>query len=492
MNTSQADIKLEALAALAKLGGQLTTEEDVVFQGKTFVVPETVSDLYEAAAILTNKADSEEEPTTFTRTFTYRPWDGAAALDRAIKRAFGFSIAKPGPWGSPPRMVSIPVGVGVKADVPQGNLALPGLKDTIATTSATRHPELGIVFQLHVTGPRKYRFIVEGLFNLVEEELALRSIYRGHPVDGADMPNFIDVSLVNPDDVVYTQEVMQQLEANVWSPIRHAEALEKLGQPGKRSVLFEGPYGTGKTLAAYLTAKVAEENGWTFIICRPGVDDLQQTLQTARMYQPSVVFFEDVDTVGNAEVMGDDAVTRILDTFDGLQTKGLKMLLVLTTNHVDRIHKGMIRPGRLDAIIHVGAMDRPGVERLVRRTVGANLADEIDFDAVFEAYDGFMPAFVKEAIDRTVRYSVARNDGLLGMVDTSDLVLAAQGLRRQLDLMNNASDARHTPTIDGTIKGLVQSTLQGSGIFRGDSSPDNGDEAWATIHVEVPDPASQN
>jgi transitional endoplasmic reticulum ATPase len=38
----------------------------------------------------------------------------------------------------------------------------------------------------------------------------------------------------------------------------------------------------------------------------------------------------------------------------------------MTTNHKDEIHKGMLRPGRLDAIIEIGAMDRPGVEKLAR------------------------------------------------------------------------------------------------------------------------------
>lgn len=459
---SQADIKASALRELARLGGEHVTEDDVLFEGTKFVLPATCRDIHEAVEILDKRAQDEEQITSMSRTFKYRPWDGAAAVARAMRTAFGFSIGKPirSFFGTnPPQLVAVPDSATSTIEVPWGALEIPGLKNATVYLGQNHDPELGLVFSMNVECPRKYRHHIKGLFNLVEQELTERSIYRGHAIDGATMPNFLDLSAVDPDDVVYTQDVMAQLEANVWSPIRHAEQLEAIGQPGKRSVLFEGPYGTGKTLGAYLTAKVAEENGWTFILCRPGRDDLMETLQTARMYQPSVVFFEDLDTVSSQATSETDHVSRILDNFDGLQTKGLKMLLVLTTNHVERIHKGMIRPGRLDAVINIAEMDRPGVERLVKRVVGPSLSDGIDFDAVFEAYQGFMPAFVREAIDRAVRYSVAHNDGKLGFIETRDLVEAARGLRRQLELMNGASDEPPANSVDAAFTRLVTKSV---------------------------------
>jgi SpoVK/Ycf46/Vps4 family AAA+-type ATPase len=64
--------------------------------------------------------------------------------------------------------------------------------------------------------------------------------------------------------------------------------------PLKRGVLLEGPYGTGKTLTAFVTAKKCVENGWTFIML-DRVAALKEALTFARMYAPAVVFAEDID-----------------------------------------------------------------------------------------------------------------------------------------------------------------------------------------------------
>lgn len=434
----------QALELLRTLGDQATGEEDIVFEGKRLVLPATMRDIQEGIDFLEKRRDDEEQVYGFQRTYRYRPYDGAHAVDLALRKAFGQSAGKTiftmfGPIR--PTFIDVEISPGKMVQVPWNAMTIPGLDGVEIYIDETRDRQLGPLFFLHGEGPRKFRTEIEGFFNLVEDILKTESIYRGKAVDGQTIPHFLDLSGVNPESVVYTQDVLAQLDANVWSPIRHAETLAQLKLPGKRAVLFEGPYGTGKTLAAYLTAKTAVENGWTFFMVRPGRDDLGEVLQTAKMYQPSVVFFEDLDTVATAAAGDRDHMSEVLDLFDGIESKGLRMLLVLTTNNVKDLHPGMMRPGRLDAVISVGALDRPGVERLARYILGDALAGDVDFDLVFAANEGYMPAFVAEGLHRAIRYAVARSGGEVeaSSITTEDLVLAAGGLRAQFDLMTGAN-----------------------------------------------------
>jgi transitional endoplasmic reticulum ATPase len=186
-------------------------------------------------------------------------------------------------------------------------------------------------------------------------------------------------------------------------------------------------------------------------------------MSTARLYQPSCVFFEDVDSLAAGDVpeavasSKSDSVSKLLDLFDGINAKGTEIMAVLTTNHAERIHKGMVRPGRLDAVIHIGAPDSDGVRRFIETSVASHLlADDIDFDQVGKAMDGFFPAFITESIDRAKRYNISHNGGVPSLLSTEDFVEAAEGLKPQLQLM---SDAPETPPIE-SLDAAFQRTVE--------------------------------
>jgi transitional endoplasmic reticulum ATPase len=444
----------DALEQLARVGGKLTAEEDILFQGTKLVLPETM-ELREAIRFLNEKMEEDQRTMTFDRVFKYRPWDGAHATMAVLKRTFGAVTqrATRSFFGDvPPALKTINVGPDETAQVPWGRMGIVHLPGLDVYLDSVEDEEFGIVFHVMAQGPRKYRHHVEGIFSLIEKELASNSIYRGKAFDGQKMPQFLDLSGVDGDKVIYSDLTMEQLDANIWSVLRWPDVLEELGMPLKRAVLLEGPYGTGKTLAAYLTAKIAVENGWSFLLCRPGQDNLMEVMSTARLYQPAVVFFEDVDAIAG----GENNIPRLLDIFDGIKAKGTRIMCVLTTNHVERIHKGMVRPGRLDAVIHIGALDASGLRRLVEAVVPYDLLDvAIDWEAVCGAMEGFLPAFARESIDRAIRYNVARNQGKATELATADFVAAALGLRPQLELMQGAKDTQDKNALDDALSKVI-------------------------------------
>lgn len=454
----------EILRNLAELGGKLHDDDDITYAGDRLIIPTSMT-LQRAVQFLQRKEIEMETETDFTKVFNYRPWDGAYCMWNAFKRTFG-AVAHKGTMGffgpNPPQMIDIPTDVGKSEQIPWGNFVLPLLPDVEFATFNSNHPELGPLFGITATGPKKHAAEIQGIFKIVEDELEVNSMYRGKAFDGQTMPEFIDLSGISPEDVVYSEDVMRQLEVNIWAQLRHTEQFEEEGIPLKRAVLVHGPYGTGKTLAAVLTGQEATANGWTFIKGRPGRDDLGFVMQTARLYQPAVVFYEDVDQIADTEVTSESGISRLLDDFDGIDAKGTRILCVLTTNHPDRLHKGMARPGRLDAMIRIADLDRQGMEKLVKARCGDKLAEEIDWEAVYTAADQYMPAFVTEFADRAIRYAMARNggDGKSVTISTDDLVASANGLRPQFELMTGAKDRRERPKLEEALGTLVQNVVR--------------------------------
>lgn len=452
------DQRLALLAQLATVGGRQTAEEDVIFSGTKLVLPESM-DMVAAITFLLEKLAEDEKKIGYARTFNYRAWDGARATMTALRKAFGAVSQRgvPGFFGEkPPQLITIPVSPTETEQVPWGGLGvihLPGLTMYLQTDHSE---EYGNVFRITAEGPRKFRHEVEGIFRLIEEELRTNSLYRGRAFDGQETPAFLDLGGIDPAKIIYSDHVETELEAHVWSLLRYSEQMQEVGESLKRAVLLEGPYGSGKTMAAFLTAQIAVQNGWTFILCRPGRDDLFDVMATARLYEPAVVFLEDLDGAQQ-----DDNVRELLDIFDGIKSKNTRIVCVLTTNHVTEIHRGMMRPGRLDAVIHVGGLDAAGVRRLVEATVPSQfMSTAIDWKAVTDSMEGYLPAFLREAVGRAKRYNMARNGGVLTLLDTADFVAAADGLRDQLALMEGAKDSLSRDTLTSSLKSLVSDVVQ--------------------------------
>jgi hypothetical protein len=446
--------KAAVMAVLAHLGGGLVSEDALVFKGTSFVLPEQYRDrIPEAVAYLAGWQEQQETKTDMKRTFQYRPYDVAHAVQASLKTLFGTTgtgQAIQTLFGEiPPEFVTVATGVGQTLQVPWGRVKFDMVRGHI-DIGATRSPH-GIVGEVVVHAPRKYRSVVEGFFTAIEEELKTGSIYRGKALinGGWDDVQFLDLSKVKREDVVYGDSVMRDLEANLWIPIQHTEELRVLGQPIKRAVLLEGPYGTGKSLAGYLTAQVAVANDWTFIFVKPG-DDLNDAMQTAKLYAPAVVFFEDIDVLQSNDP---EAVSKLLDSFDGISGKGQEVIAVLTTNNKEKIHKGMLRPGRLDALIHIAELDRGGVEKLIRASVPKDyLSEDIDYADIFLSCKGYLPAFVREVATRAFRYAMVRGGAKFGKLTTEDFVSSAEGLREHFDLMTGAHEVKAPESLTSALE----------------------------------------
>lgn len=459
-----AEALLNMVAGQLTGGPQITEGEGLEFHADPAVhkilVPQGWS--YDRVRKAVDRAEKEmETKTRWQKIFKYRPDDGAYALIKVLEKRYGGSVGEStmtffGP--EPPVLEDVDIAYGVTAQVPRGDLSLPALPGLTLTSTATIDREMGMVFALVAEGPRKYKGEVDLIFRDIERTLNSESIYRGAAIQGAKKLSFIDISGFRAEEIVFSAKATDLLDATLWGPLRNWRELKAEGVPLKRAVILHGPFGTGKTSAGLITAQVAKEAGWTYIAARAGRDSVEDALRTARLYQPAVVFVEDFDNEGPD---GDDSagMSRLLEAFDGATAKGSKVMVVVTTNHVERIPRGMLRPGRFDSMVEISHLDADGIERLVKAVVSADRRTaDIDWAQVTEAMAGFYPAFVREAVDRARIVAITRH-GRNFALDTRDLVTAALSLQEQLKYLEEAGEGNPRPTVDMALRSMVRDAI---------------------------------
>jgi len=422
-------------------------------RGEKIILPENMS-FKEGIKWLMRRQDEDEQEVGINEQFDAHPLEGALALAKSLMEKFGFSslVPTPGFFGStPPTLVSLEIGLNADGavetvQVPWGRMKIPGIEGYLDTEMSLKDGRP--VFVLGGVVRQKHKHIVKEIANLIRRFLREESIYRGkafradfpslsddpQPQLADFCPKFIDTSRINDKELVFADSVNRQITTSIFTPIEHTQACRQYKIPLKRGILLEGPYGVGKTLTAYVTAKKCVENGWTFIYLN-SVSDLEQAIHFAKAYQPAVIFAEDLDQVLNGNDR-DDKVNGILNTIDGVETKSAEIVVVLTTNNISNITQAMLRPGRLDAVISVRPPDAKAVANLIRLYARGLIADGQDLAAAGEVLKGKIPAVIREVVERSKLAAIGRLTGDEPLkLHTVDLVTAAEGMLNHLQLL---------------------------------------------------------
>lgn len=447
-------------------------------EGSKIVLPDDPAEMSynEAIDVLKLKIEEESTEVRIYEVIKSFPFDGAIAFTKALQRKYGWAtpVPTPGFFGpQPPTAVSVEVGPKQTTQIFWGDFKIPGINGVLSTGI---HKEDGkLYFKMGGTVLKRHEKEVQEIARMTREIVANESVYRGKAIrlrtdedghmDWKQAPQFMDLSTINPGELIFSEEVNTQIQTNLFTPIEHTEKCRKYGIPLKRGVLLEGPYGTGKTLTAFVAADKCQANGWTFILL-DRVSGLGDALQVARLYGPAVVFAEDIDRA----ISGDERTVEIddiLNTIDGIESKGSEIITVLTSNHVENINKAMLRPGRLDAVIRVNPPDARAVEKLIRIYARDTLAPKADLKSAAKELAGCIPAVVREAVERAKLYAISRKPESETVVITGeDLVHASRGMKAHLDLLNpKVVEQTMEQRFTDSFKEVMQEGIKGNGLY---------------------------
>jgi len=463
------DANLAAQAQAAAKKGDVP----ILHKGKAITLPAepTPMDIPTSIDVLKRRYKEDSRIEEVAETVDAFPWDGAVAFHKALKAVYGWVGGKTleSMWGSkPPKHISLEIGHDETIQVPWGAVEIPGMEGYLNTSAG--EIEGRAVFQITGEVAKRHLPEVQRIAALTREIVKTDSIYKGKAVrfrvDGNKLnmdepPRFLNLSSVKHTELVFTEDLTEHLGTNLFALIEHTEICRKLGIPLKRGVLLEGKYGTGKTQTAFVTADRAVNNGWTFIMLE-SVSALADALAFARAYQPCVVFAEDIDRVVSGEHRSTD-IDSVLNTIDGIESKGTEVLTVLTTNHIETINPAMLRPGRLDAVISVTPPDAATAEKLIRVYAKGLVTKDEDLTSAGEELDGQIPAMIREVVERSKLYAINREGSESFTLLASDLIAASRQMRAHMDLLKG-KEKETVPDVAALITDSVVSALKSNGM----------------------------
>jgi len=157
----------------------------------------------------------------------------------------------------------------------------------------------------------------------------------------------------DPASVILSEGVAERIMDDVGEFLESAHWYCDMGIPHRRGYLFHGPPGCGKTtMAQAIGARFRMD---IFMVNLGGkIDDTQLATSLLTVRPGSIILLEDVDAVFHERVATDQAssfvtFSGLLNALDGVASfQG--SVVVMTTNHPDRLDPALIRPGRVDVI----------------------------------------------------------------------------------------------------------------------------------------------
>lgn len=409
-----------------------TIRTTVEFSKETakIIIPDGMSKK-EAAKDLMNQWENEEQTQAFNTTLEGWEWkDALRAFRNVMEEKFGWIKGKE-TWYSTPTEIDIIVdyrnGTPLTEKAFYGQVNFPAWENCQGGVSVNKTGEVTI----SITAKRKFSRQITQFFKEIRQYLSNNSIYRGKACIVTKNPISEGVDLQLTELKKNPKIFLNEKEQNVIDNFIMAQ----LDDTGKRTFLFTGDYGNGKTEEAIAIGVEAVRKGITFFYVKDSVM-FDKVLAFARNYEPALIFLEDVDeiTSGNDR---DARMNQILNTLDGVQTKGRNITTIFTTNHENRINTALRRPGRIDLIVKFENPEKDTVEKIFRSYFDELPGSEtLDYEHIKQHAPNVQGAVIAEIAKRAVKLAQKR-----GHITTDMVVASIASMDYQIKFMREDLEA---------------------------------------------------
>jgi cell division protease FtsH len=236
-----------------------------------------------------------------------------------------------------------------------------------------------------------------------------------------DMPKTTFADVAGADEAV---EELYEIKDFLQNPGRY----QALGAKIPKGVLLYGPPGTGKTLLARAVAGEAGVPFYTIsgsdfveMFVGVGASRVRDLFEQAKQNSPCIIFVDEIDAVGRQRGAGlggghderEQTLNQLLVEMDGFDARG-GIILIAATNRPDILDPALLRPGRFDRQIPVGAPDLAGRRAILAvHSKGKPFATDVDFDGLAKRTVGMSGADLANVINEAALLTARENGSLI-------------------------------------------------------------------------------
>lgn len=178
--------------------------------------------------------------------------------------------------------------------------------------------------------------------------------------------------------VVLAPGLKERLVADVKTFLKSSRWYYDRGIPYRRGYLLYGPPGTGKSSFIQALAGELDYSICLLNLSERGLTDDRLNHLLTNLPERSIALLEDVDAAfGSRRVQSDEDGYRganvtfsgLLNALDGVASSE-ERVVVMTTNHVERLDEALVRPGRVDVRAEIGYATEEVVGQMWERFYG--------------------------------------------------------------------------------------------------------------------------
>ncbi|MDD6024063.1 MAG: ATP-dependent zinc metalloprotease FtsH [Oscillospiraceae bacterium] len=239
------------------------------------------------------------------------------------------------------------------------------------------------------------------------------------------------------NDVAGADEEKAELQ-EVVDFLRDPERFTRLGAKIPKGILLVGPPGTGKTLIAKAVAGEAgvqflSLSGSDFVELYVGVgaSRVRDLFEQAKKQAPTIIFIDEIDAVGRQRGAGlggghderEQTLNQLLVEMDGFNNNS-GVIVMAATNRVDILDTALLRPGRFDRQIYVGAPDSKGRAEILRvHSRNKPLADDVDLTVIAKETAGFTGADLQNLMNEAALRAAKLGRPVILMEDIQESII---------------------------------------------------------------------